>query len=125
MKTLTSALAGWPWTATDLLNHLWQSTAVAVGVLLLLAFSGRLSANTRRLLAWMALLKFAVPVALLVRVIAISGSAFDRWFGARTFVLPPQWSPGMFPLSVATVAPAKYDLRFILIGIWLTVAAGL
>ncbi|MEO6567235.1 MAG: M56 family metallopeptidase, partial [Opitutaceae bacterium] len=126
MKTFFSSLfAGWSWTTLDLLNHLWQSTAVALALLLLLAFSGRLSANTRRLLGWMALLKFAFPIALLFRVIAMSGSAFDRWFGTRTFILPTEWSQSMAPISATTAVPTRYDVPLILIGAWITVSVGL
>jgi TonB family protein len=49
-----------------LVDHLWQSTVVALLALLLLAvFRTMLSARARGAIAWIALLKFAIPSALL------------------------------------------------------------
>lgn len=59
-------IQAWPNFAPALIDHLWQSTVVAVLALLLLACAGPfLSARTRRTIAWLALLKFALPSALL------------------------------------------------------------
>src|SRR5437016_4496059 len=65
-------------TLLPLLNHLWQSTAVALAVLVLLfAFRG-IPARTRRALCWLALAKFAVPLTLIAPFHLPLG-ALGRW----------------------------------------------
>src|SRR6185369_8893622 len=59
--------AHWPSTAAELVNHLWQSSVVAVALLIIVAVGRRLPAQTRRIISWLALAKFAVPMALVIK----------------------------------------------------------
>ena len=120
-----SFFSAWSWTTVDLLNHLWQSTAVALAVLALLTLCGRLSASTRRLLGWMVLVKFALPMALLTRLLSMGEDASHRWFGSPTLMLPAEWSSAMFAVSAGAAAPVRNSTGLIAMVVWLAVAVAL
>ncbi len=120
-----SFFSAWSWTTVDLLNHFWQSTAVALAVLVLLTLCGRLSANTRRLLGWMALVKFALPMELLTRLLAVSEDVSRRWLGSPTLMLPAEWSSAMFSVSAGAAPPVRNPIGWIATAVWLAVAVAL
>ncbi len=114
-----------PWVA-DLLTHLWQSTAVALAMLLLLIIGRRLSARTRRTLGWIAVAKFAVPAAWLV--------ALTRGFGgapsSRMLTDAGPWPVSLTPNALAAASPVNAWappawLWGWLGGVWAAVAVGL
>jgi TonB family protein len=63
------ALELWPATAAQLLNHLWQSSVVALVLLAVVTIARKLPARTRQTICWLALAKFAVPIAPLAELI--------------------------------------------------------
>jgi TonB family protein len=79
-------------TPAELLNHLWQSSVVALALVGLLLLGRNLPARTRRLIGWAALAKFAVPVA-----------AIARLFASATAESPANWiAPTPLPFVVFT-----------------------
>lgn len=82
-----------PW-VLELLTHLWQSSVVALAILGLLALGRRLSARTRRTMGWIAVAKFAVPVAWVT-------PAFER-VGAVDLLV---WPVELAPVANAAAAP--------------------
>ena len=66
MTTINNFFVTRPALTAGILNHLWQSSVVGLVILGLLLLGGQLSARTRRALAWLALAKFALPIAALV-----------------------------------------------------------
>lgn len=97
------------WTIVDWANHLWQSTVVAAAILILLAFCGKLSARTRLALGWIALGKFALPLAALVTVEQFLWTAPARWLSPTT---PSPLTPAPLvslgdPTHSVTTAPAS------------------
>ena len=106
MKTAFLPVAvAWPWTTVDVINHLWQSTVVALGVLLVLVVCrGLVAARTRRVLGWMALLKFALPAGLFVHAFGQIGAAPARWLG-------PEAAVTTLPAFIVTAAPGDAPAR--------------
>ena len=51
-----------PWTAAAVLNHLWQSSLVAVVIFFFMLAAKRASARTRWIICWIGLIKFALPL---------------------------------------------------------------
>jgi TonB family protein len=84
-------LAASPW-VLDLLTHLWQSSVVAAGALLLLNAWPRLSPRTRCTLGYVALLKFALPLNGVA-------AACSRWFAGLT---APADSPALPAFLIPT-----------------------
>ena len=133
------ALALLSWSPADLANHLWQSSVIALVLLLLMALCARLSARTRLALGWMALAKFALPFGFFAAFITLLGGNPDRWLVERVFSAPvalqaisavipatteltpgPVSSPG--PASEESPSPAPLDffsVPRILVAIWL------
>jgi Zn-dependent protease with chaperone function len=73
---MSDLLAGsGPALAAGIANHLWQSSAVGLAILGLLGLARNSSARTRRTLARLALVKFAIPIGLAI-------SLFRNWEGA-------------------------------------------
>ncbi len=62
MTTISDWIYG---SRSAIVSHLWQSSAVGLAILGLLALGLNLSARTRRALAWVALVKFAIPAAVI------------------------------------------------------------
>ncbi len=114
-----------PWLA-DLLTHLWQSTVVAVVILLLLVIGRRLSAGTRRTLGWIAVAKFAVPAAWLGTLVrGVTGPAQPA-----TLTDAVAWSADFAPTALRAVAPVSAWTPPVWLwpwlgGVWAAVAAGL
>jgi TonB family protein len=81
-------LAFLSWTLADLANHLWQSSLIALALLLLMALCGRLPARTRLALGWMALGKFALPFGIFAAVVSLLGGDPDRWPVSRLIPAP-------------------------------------
>jgi TonB family protein len=116
--------ASWAWTSADWVNHLWQSTVVGLGVLVLLAAGRPLTAGTRRTLGWIALIKFALPAALFARLAEIAGSAYGRWFESSTVKIPGALTMERFVvLADGTGTPGPNYLGVGLVAIWLAGAA--
>jgi len=114
-----------PWVA-DLLTHLWQSTAVALAILLLLIIGRRLSARTRRTLGWIAVAKFVLPAAWLV---ALAGRVFGPARGTMVANAVP-WSgdPALTASGAAAALNAWAPPAWLwpwLGGVWAAVAVGL
>lgn len=81
----------------EVLTHLWQSTLVALAILVLLRGCRGLPAHVRRALGWLALAKFAVPAAWI-------GAVFERFAGA-----PRPWLASdtlLVPVPLAAMMPA-------------------
>ncbi len=115
-----------PWVA-ELLTHLWQSTVVALAILLLLVLGRRLSARTRRTLGWIALAKFALPVAWLGTLFRRSDTAAQAGLmsdpsGSLAGITSTAWVAAAAPVS-AWVPPA--GLWPLLGGGWAAVAVAL
>ncbi len=104
MKTLNDFFLSRPALTAGLLSHLWQSTVVAVLVLGLLLLGGRLSARTRRALAWLALAKFALPVCALVSPAGPLANLFGHGVNVDWLQLPAGLRPMMMPASAGAAA---------------------
>jgi TonB family protein len=78
-----------------LVNHLWQSTVVAAGMLGLLAVSGRLSARARWRIAWLGLSKFVLPAFAFTVLFRRLGSAGARWLESPVITLPAVYVGGV------------------------------
>ncbi|MBI5766640.1 MAG: TonB family protein [Verrucomicrobia bacterium] len=124
-------------TTIDTLNHLWQSTAAGLAVLVLLRLGASLSARTRRALGLMALAKFVVPVALLTALVARFGSTRERWLEAPALTLPVNLpaaivAPGTIPSaadstaspSVSAVLATAWGAGFVALVAWWGVRGG-
>jgi TonB family protein len=110
-------------TDIELLNHLWQSTVVAVAILALILICHRLPARTRRALAWMALAKFVVPLALLAPLVTFVGRLFGGWYAPPTLPLPSDWAAGSVVLPMAgfeSSASPDHSLPLGLTAAWLS-----
>ena len=79
-------LADWPGNAEGWASHIWQSTVAGLAVLWLLSGCQRLSAGTRRTIAWVGLAKFAIPASGLLALA-----------GALPF-LPGHWAINRVPV---------------------------
>lgn len=114
-----------PWVAA-LLTHLWQSTAVALAILLLLIIGRRLSARTRRTLGWIAVSKFALPTAWVVALLPNVAATYQSW-PLMDPVLP---SAGLTATTTMVAAPVQAWvppawLWPLLGSVWAVVAVGL
>ena len=67
------------WTPADLVHHLWQSSVIALALLVLMGLCARFSARTRLTLVWMALAKFALPFGILAMVVTLLGGNPQNW----------------------------------------------
>jgi TonB family protein len=76
------------WTPADLINHVWQSSVVALALLLLAALCLRLPARTRLTLGWMALAKFVLPFGFFAGFVTLLGGDPERWLVSRVFTAP-------------------------------------
>lgn len=114
-----------PW-VVDVLSHLWQSTAVAFAILLLLVACRRISARTRRTLGWIALAKFALPVAGLVQLAQQLAGTPQGWLAQDAGLLPVHLAGDTLEAaSPATTWVAPAWLWPVLTGIWLLGVAAL
>jgi len=112
----------WPWSPLELVNHLWQSTVVGCGILGLIAACRRFSAGTRRALAWLGMIQFALPKAWIV-----------SWATAPAAVAGRPPLPGWSTLTVelspvlvtSTPAPAPSLYPIFLTAIWLAGFTGI
>lgn len=98
------ALALLSWSPADLANHLWQSSVIALVLLLLMALCARLSARTRLALGWIALAKFALPFGFFTPFITLLGGNPDRWLVERIFSAP------VAPQAVSAVLSPAMEL---------------
>jgi len=105
-----------PW-VLDVLTHLWQSSVVALAILLLLAAARGLSARTRAWLAWIALAKFALPIAWWLQRWSQPESVAQLWLAPATesWRLPVEVLAG--PPVVAPAA-AAWSVGGIATGLW-------
>ncbi len=100
-------------------GHLFESTLV-LAIAILLAQMSRLAARTRYAIVFAALMKFAVPSAIVPRVLAFIGIDLAR-MPKGTMVIE-----ALGPLSAADGAAAPVSRwPAILISLWLLIAAGL
>lgn len=113
-----ASLASLSWTTVDVLNHLWQSTAVGLAVLGLLIFCRGLSARTRYALGWLALAKFALPMAALARLARSVFGASDRWLASQTLTLPVDFSSRIFVVT-ADPQPTRNLAGLVIGAVWL------
>lgn len=98
----------------EVLTHLWQSTVVAVVILLLLALGRRLAPRTRRALGWIALFKFALPAAWLSKIVEQLGGAPRSWLAADALLVP-----GTFPTNPAPISAfAEVPITLLLSILW-------
>jgi beta-lactamase regulating signal transducer with metallopeptidase domain/biopolymer transport protein ExbD len=119
---LSHLLTSWPWTTTDLVNHLWQSTVVGLVVLVLLTVCGRLPARIRRTLAGMGLAKFVVPASCFAWLFKGTGDAPGRWLASHPLTLPEILPAGMFtPVAFAAPAPGNHFTGLLVVAGWLAV----
>lgn len=106
----------------DLLTHLWQSTAVGMVVLLVLAVGRGLAAHTRRILAGMALVKFILPAGLFTPALAWVSAAMGHGLEAGSVAVPL-----ILPAFVVKVPHAEADVAvpwgIVLVGAWTLGAA--
>jgi beta-lactamase regulating signal transducer with metallopeptidase domain len=92
MNTIEGITIRWqPWTMAAILNHLWQSSLVAVVILFLMLAARRASARTRWIIGWMGLIKFALPLI---------------WFNATVSRLMPPSMDGWNYLPASLTASA-------------------
>jgi TonB family protein len=98
------ALALLSWTSADLIHHLWQSSVIAVALLVLMGLCARFSARTRLALVWMALVKFALPFGILALVVTLLGGNPQNWLVSRVL-------PAPFILETPAMAPLMADAR--------------
>lgn len=125
---LVLAAGKFPWTALEMLDHLWQSTVVAALILLVLLLAPGLTARTRCLLGWIAVAKFFLPAALFTGLAPV-----DALVSAETsdtaFILPVAMPVLTKPLpeagavagwSVAALVGRVWILGSgVLLGLWL------
>jgi beta-lactamase regulating signal transducer with metallopeptidase domain len=90
------------WTPADLVHHLWQSSVIALALLVLMGLCARFSARTRLTLVWMALAKFALPFGILAMVVTLLGGNPQNW--AVSCILP---APSFVLDAPAMVADAR------------------
>jgi TonB family protein len=102
-----------PW-VLDLLTHLWQSTAVALVILLFLGLIKGLSARTRCTLGWIAVAKFFAPVAWLIAW--ITPTSTETWLSSRLLVVP-----NLNPASVDVFAGSEIHVMSVLVMAWVLV----
>jgi len=129
-------LAVWSWSPVDLLNHIWQSTVVAVALLALMTLCLRFPARIRLALGWMALAKFALPFALIAHLFTQLGGVPERWLSSHRITVSAELpafvarvinpETRVVPAQVQTVNPeAKKSLleyvrpEYILPAFWL------
>ena len=63
MNTIEGLTIRWqPWNISAALSHILQSSIVGLIILMLMFAARRASARTRWVMAWIALLKFALPL---------------------------------------------------------------
>jgi TonB family protein len=122
-SAFSSVVTLWPWTTLDLLNHLWQSTVVGLGVFAILRFVRGLTARTRRLLGWMALVKFALPTGFLVNVVARLSSTSQEW--APVMLARPIILPAFVARTPTATMPGSFAVGAIALIGWAAVFAGL
>ncbi len=120
MKTLNDFFLSRPGLTAGLISHLWQSTVVAVLVLGLLLLGSRLSARTRRALAWLALAKFALPVSALVSPAGPLANLFGHGVNVDWLRWPAVLLPLMVPAAPGTAAASP--LGFLAGGFWAAAA---
>lgn len=113
---LAVSFAPWSWTALDWLNHLWQSTAIGLVLLGLLVSCRSLSARTRHLMGWMALAKFALPMAWVV-------SSFQFLRAAPPVLLLPATWPSALAIRPAPEEPTSFSVSGLVVAIWLAGSA--
>ena len=94
-----ATLASVSWTPVDLANHLWQSSLIAVALLILTALCAQLSARTRLTLGWMALAKFALPFGFFAAFVTLFGGNPQEWPVERLF------SKSAVPEVIAAAGP--------------------
>lgn len=113
--TFSLSFGHWPNTAAELVNHLWQSSVVAMALLVIVALGRRLPAQTRRIISWLALAKFAVPMAFVMK--AASPAAITM-----TATPPPVALVTMPTIVFVTAPPTReptIDWAMILLSVWL------
>jgi TonB family protein len=98
-------LAFLSWTPADLVNHLWQSSVIALALLLLMALCARLSARTRLALGWMALAKFALPFGIFATFVTLLGGNPEQWAVSRLFPAPFELSDSAATIPAADLPP--------------------
>jgi TonB family protein len=76
------------WTSADLIQHLWQSSVIALALLVLMGLCARFSARTRLALVWMALAKFALPFGILAALVTLIGGNPQNWLVSRVLPTP-------------------------------------
>jgi TonB family protein len=76
------------WTPADWIHHLWQSSVIALALVVLMALCARFSARTRLALVWMALAKFALPFGLLAAVVTLFGGHPQGWLASGIVPAP-------------------------------------
>lgn len=76
------------WTPADLIHHLWQSSVIALALVVLMALCARFSARTRLALVWMALAKFALPFGILAAVVTLLGGNPQGWLASGIVPAP-------------------------------------
>jgi TonB family protein len=116
-------LAFWPRTVEGWASHIWQSTIAGCAILWLLTACQRLTAGTRRTIAWVGLAKFAIPAS---GLLALAGSLPflpEHWAVRRAPVisipLPEIGAPIAHGSSAPLNAPA---IGVVIAAIWLAVS---
>ena len=122
MNAINDFFVSRPALTAGLVNHLWQSSVVGLVILGLLAASRQLSARTRRGLAWLALAKFALPIAALVPLAGPVASLFGRGLRIDRLQLPAVLQPAMQPVTVAAAATPggfmAHQFWAVAVGLW-------
>src|SRR5688500_13295110 len=120
MISLPLELTAAPW-FFDVVTHLWQSTVVALVILLLMAVARRLAARTRQVLGWIAVAKFALPAAWLTQLMERVGGAPPPWFAPEALIVPVT----MIPNTAVVANPSAGLLIVTLVAVWSGGAVGL